>query len=61
MQAKKGLSTNEHEAYFKTDVNNRNIFRNYHLTLSWKASHAAIEDNQNNLDMYFVKFTELTA
>ena len=54
MRAKNGLSTNEHETYFKTNINNRNIFRNSHLTLSWKALHAAIKDNQNNLDMYFV-------
>ena len=60
MQAKNGLSTNEHEAYFKTDIDNRNIFRNSYLTLSWKALHAAIKGNQNNLDMYFLKFTELT-
>ena len=46
--------------YVKTDSNNKNIFRNSRLTLSWKALHAAIKDNQNNLDMYFVKFTELT-
>ena len=44
---------------FKTD-SNKNIFRNSRLTLSWKALHAAIIDNQNNLDMYFVNFTELT-
>lgn len=31
----------------------------FHLTLAWKGLHAAIKDNQNNLDMYFVKFTEL--
>ena len=48
------------KTYFKTDSNNKNIFRNSHLTLSWKALHAAIKDNENNLDMYFVKFTELT-
>ena len=48
------------KTYFKTDRNNKNIFRNSHLTLSWKAFHAAIIDNQNNLDMYFVNFTELT-
>ena len=47
------------KTYFKTDSNNKNIFRNSHSTLSWKALHAAIKDNQNNLDMYFVKFTEL--
>ena len=29
--------------------------------LSWKALHAAIKDNQNNLDMYLVKFTQLKA
>ena len=29
----------------------------FHLTLSWKAIHAAKKENQNNLDMYFVKFT----
>ena len=46
--------------YFKTDINNKNIFKNSHLTLSWKALHAAIKDNQNNLDMNFVKFAELT-
>ena len=51
MQAKNGLSTYEHKAYFKTDVNNRNIFRNSDLTLSWKALHAAIEDNQNSLGL----------
>ena len=45
------------KTYFKTDSNNKNIFRNSRLTLSWKALHAAIKDNQNNLDMYFVKFT----
>ena len=44
------------KTYFKTDSNNKNIFRNSHLTLSWKALHAAIKDNQNNLDMYFVKY-----
>ena len=48
------------KTYFKTDSNNKNIFRNSHLTLSLKALHAAIKDNHNNLDMYFVKFTELT-
>ena len=48
------------KTYFKTDSNNKNILRNSHLTLSWKALHAAIKDNQNNLDMYVVKFTELT-
>ena len=48
------------KTYFKTDNNNKNIFRNSHLTWSWKALHAAIKDNQNNLDMYFVKCTELT-
>ena len=48
------------KTYFKTDSNNKNIFRNYRLTLSWKALHAASKDNQDNLDMYFVKFTELT-
>ena len=47
------------KTYFKTDSNNKNIFRNSHLTLSWKALHATVKDNQNNLDMYFVKFTEL--
>ena len=47
------------KTYFKTD-RNKNIFRNSRLTLSWKAFHAAIIDNQNNLDMYFVNFTELT-
>ena len=47
------------KTYFKTDSNNKNIFRNSHLTLSWKALNAAIKDNQNNLDMSFVKFTEL--
>ena len=48
------------KTYFKTDSNNKNIFSNSRLTLSWKALPAAIIDNQNNLDMYFVKFTELT-
>ena len=48
------------KTYFKTDINNKNIFRNSHLTLSWKALLAAINDNQNNLDIYFAKFTELT-
>ena len=42
------------KTYFKTDINNKNIFRCSHLTLSLKALHAAIKDNQNNLDMYFV-------
>ena len=46
MQAKNGLSTNEHEAYFKTDINNRNIFRNSYLVLSWKALRAAIKDKK---------------
>ena len=54
MQAKNGISTNKQEAYFKTDLNNRNIFKNSHLTLFWKALHAAIKDNQNNIDMYFL-------
>ena len=48
------------KTYFKTDINNENIFRNSHLTMSWKALHAAVKDNQNNPDMYFVKFIELT-
>ena len=38
------------KTYFKTDRNNKNIFRSSHLTLSWRALHAAIKDNQNNLD-----------
>ena len=49
------------KTYFKTDSNNKNIFGNSHLTLTWKALHAAIKDNQNKLDMYFVKFTEPAA
>ena len=48
------------KTYFKTDINIKGIFRNPHSALSWKALHAAVKDNQNNLDMYFVKFTELT-
>ena len=48
------------KTYFKTDINNKNIFRNSHSTLSWKALHAAVKDKQNNLDMYFVRFTEVT-
>ena len=48
------------ETYFKSDSSNKKMFRNSHLTLSSKALHAAIKDNRNNLDMYFVKFTELT-
>ena len=48
------------KTYFKTDTSNKNIFRNSHLTLSCKALHAAIKDNQNNFNMCFVKFTELT-
>ena len=48
------------KTYLKTDINNKNIFRNSHLTLPRKALHAAIKDNQNNLSIYFVKFIELT-
>ena len=36
--------------HFKPDINNKNIFRNSHSTLSRKALHVAIKDN--------VKFTE---
>ena len=50
----------KHKTYFKTDINNKNIFINSHSILSWKALHKAVKGNQNNLDMYFVKFTELT-
>ena len=32
----------------------------FHLILSWKASHAAIEDNQNKLDMNFEKSLSLS-
>ena len=48
------------KTFFKADSNNKNICRNSHLTLSWKALHTAIKDNQNNLDIYFAKFTDLT-
>ena len=48
------------KTYFKTDINNKNIFRKSHVTLFWKALNAAIKDNQSNLAMYFVKFSELT-
>ena len=33
------------ETYIKTDINNNNIFRNSHSTLSWKALHAAVKHN----------------
>ena len=48
------------KTYPKTDMNNKNIFRNSHLTLSWKALHAAIKDSQNNLDIYCVKLRSLS-
>ena len=32
----------------------------FHLILLWKASHAAIKDNQNKLDMNFVKSLSLS-
>ena len=36
------------KTYIKTDINNKNVFRKSHLTLSWKDLHAAIKGNQNN-------------
>ena len=43
------------ETYFKTKINNKNIFRNSYLTLSWKALHAVIKDDnelKGNLHYY---------
>ena len=31
----------------------------FHLTFAWKGLHAATKDNQNSLDMYLVKLTEV--